>query len=63
MGTYLKHLVDEEAKFFQCIKVCFLATLNGYSPQIAVEFGRKTLFSTERMTFQELEDAVKGRKK
>jgi len=62
MGTYYKHMVDEEAKFFQCIKVCFLATLNGYSPQIAVEFGRKVLFSAERPGFLELEDHVKKRK-
>ncbi len=62
MGTYYKHMVDEEAKFFQCIKVCFLATLNGYSPQIAVEFGRKVLFSAERPGFLELEEHVKKRK-
>jgi len=40
-----------------------LASINGYAPQVAVEFGRKTLFSTERMTFKELEDEVKNRKK
>ncbi len=62
MGTSYKHMVDEEAKFFQCIKVCFLATLNGYSPQIAVEFGRKVLFSGERPGFIELEDHVKKKK-
>ena len=62
MGAYLGHLAQEESKFLECIKVCFLATLNGYSPQIAVEFGRKTLYSSDRPTFQELEDHVKGRK-
>ena len=61
LGTALGHIAKEEAKFFECIKVCFLATLNGYSPQIAVEFGRKTLFSTERPSFIELEDHVKKR--
>ncbi len=62
MGVYLKHLADAESKFFQCIKVTFLATLNGYSPQVAVEFGRKTLFSSDRPGFLELEDHVKKRK-
>jgi len=62
MGSYYKAMVDEEAKFYQCIKVCFLATLNGYSPQIAVEFGRKVLFSAERPGFLELEDHVKKKK-
>lgn len=62
MGTFLGHLAKEESKFLECIKICFLATLNGYSPQIAVEFGRKTLYSSDRPNFQELEDHVKGRK-
>lgn len=63
MGAYLKHLTDEESKFYQCIKVCFVATLNGYSPQLAVEFGRKALFSPERPGFMELEDHVKKKNK
>ena len=42
-ATAMEHLAREEAKFFECIKVCILASLNGYSPQISVEFGRKTL--------------------
>lgn len=62
MASALEHSAREEAKFLECIKVCFMATLNGYSPQITVEFGRKTLMSTERPTFLELEDHVKQRK-
>lgn len=46
----------------QCIKVTLLASLNGYSPQVAVEFGRKVLYSTERPSFSELEQEVKSRK-
>ena len=62
MGKFLEHIANEEAKFFECIKVCFLATLNGYSPQIAVEFGRKSLFSSDRPGFAELEQHVKQKK-
>lgn len=51
--------VDEEAKQYQCVKVTLLASLNGYAPQIAVEFGRKVLFAAERPTFSELEGHVK----
>jgi chemotaxis protein MotA len=29
--------------------------MQGYAPQVAIEFGRKVLFSTERPTFAELE--------
>jgi len=61
-ATALEHQVADEAKYLQCIKVCLLATLNGYSPQIAVEFGRKSLFSTERPGFSELETFLKDNK-
>jgi chemotaxis protein MotA len=36
-----------------------IASLNGYAPTIAVEFGRKVLYSTERPGFLELEDYIK----
>ncbi len=54
--------VDEGSKELQCIKVTLLASMQGYAPQVAVEFGRKVLYSTERPTFVELESHVKGRK-
>ena len=60
MATALEHRVAEEGKVYECIKVSLLATVNGYSPQIAVEFGRKVLFSTVRPGFQELEDHLRG---
>jgi chemotaxis protein MotA len=61
MAVMLEHLAHEESKFLECIKVCLMAMLNGYAPQIAVEFGRKTIFSSERPGFSELEDHIKGR--
>jgi chemotaxis protein MotA len=62
MAMALNHHAREEAKFLECIKVCILATLNGYTPQIAVEFGRKVLYSTERPGFIELEQHVKQKR-
>jgi len=59
MGIALEHKAREESKFLECVKVCILATLNGYTPQIAVEFGRKVIFSKERPGFAELEEQVK----
>ena len=41
-------------------ETCFhLASINGYAPSIAVEFGRKVLYSSERPGFAELEAHVK----
>ena len=39
--------------------LCF-PNLNGYAPPIAVEFGRKTLYSSERPSFIELEEHVRA---
>ena len=54
--------LHETTKMFECIKVTLLASLNGYSPAVAVEFGRKVLYTTERPTFFELEEHVKRSK-
>jgi chemotaxis protein MotA len=53
---------DEAGKELQCIKTTLLASMQGYAPQVAIEFGRKVLYSTERPTFTELEGHVKGKK-
>ena len=45
----------ESSKMLETIKVALLATMNAYPPQVAVEFGRKVLYSTERPSFQELD--------
>ena len=52
----------EQTKILECVKVTLLASLNGYSPALAVEFGRKVLYSKDRPTFSELEGHVKGKK-
>jgi chemotaxis protein MotA len=59
LATLIEHQVAESVKVYQCIKVTLLANLNGYAPQLAVEFGRKVLYSTERPSFTELDDHVR----
>lgn len=58
----LEQRSHESTKLLQCIKVTLLASLNGYAPALAVEFGRKVLYSTERPSFHELEEHVKQAK-
>jgi len=62
LAGLLEQKVDEGSKELQCIKTTLLASMQGYAPQVAVEFGRKVLYSTERPTFAELEGHVKGKK-
>nr|WP_275051489.1 flagellar motor stator protein MotA [Brenneria goodwinii] len=59
LSTLLRQKNAEKIKVLQCVKVTLLSSLNGYAPQIAVEFGRKTLYSTERPTFVELEEHIR----
>lgn len=59
LATLIEHQVAESVKVYQCVKVTLLANLNGYAPQLAVEFGRKVLYSTERPSFTELDDHVR----
>lgn len=59
LASVLEQKLAESSKMLECVKVTLLASLNGYSPALAVEFGRKVLFSTERPSFIELENHVK----
>ena len=62
LSGVLEQKVDESTKELQCVKVTLLASLNGYAPPLALEFGRKVLYSTDRPTFAELEQHVKKHK-
>ncbi len=62
IASLLEQKAHEGSKIYQVIKVVLLASMSGYAPQVAVEFGRKVLFSNDRPTFIELEDELKARK-
>lgn len=62
LAGLIEQKISESSKPFECVKTTLLASLNGYSPALAVEFGRKVLYSTERPSFVELEAHVKGAK-
>jgi len=59
LSSVLEQNQSESSKSLNCIKATLLASLNGYPPSVAVEFGRKVLFSTERPSCRELEEYVK----
>jgi chemotaxis protein MotA len=62
LGGLLEQKVEDAGKELQCIKTTLLASMQGYAPQVAIEFGRKVLYSGDRPTFTELEGHVKGKK-
>ncbi len=59
LGGLLEQKVEDAGKEYQCIKTTLLASMQGYAPQVAIEFGRKVLFSGDRPSFSELEQHVK----
>ena len=59
LGGLLEQKAEDGSKELQCIKTTLLASMQGYNPTTAIEFGRKVLFSTERPSFSELESHVK----
>ncbi len=62
VANNLEHKVNDSTKYYQSIKASMIAFMNGYPPQVAAEFGRKVLFSSERPGFQELEEFLKQKK-
>lgn len=62
LGGLLEQKADDAAKELLCIKSTLLASMQGYNPATAIEFGRKVLFSSERPSFTELEEYVRDKK-
>ncbi|AVO49737.1 flagellar motor stator protein MotA [Melaminivora suipulveris] len=62
LAGLLEQKAEDAAKEFACIKSTLLASMQGYNPATAIEFGRKVLFSGDRPGFAELEAHVKGKK-
>jgi len=58
MATRLKHIVDEDAHFYQVIRDILVAHLHGNSAQISVEIGRGSVPSAAQPSFAQLEEAI-----
>lgn len=57
----LQSVADEEIKLYEAVRSSVIAALNGLAPQVAVEFGRKSLYPEHRPSFTEVESKVRGR--
>jgi chemotaxis protein MotA len=60
IGTSLNNTFTEESHYLTAIKSGIIAHMQGYAPQISIEFARKTLNSNVRPTFAETEEMVQG---
>jgi len=62
MAQKIELMLIEDAKYLECLKTGILAYLHGAAPIIAVEYARRVVFSTERPSALELENACRGKK-
>ncbi|WP_017736835.1 flagellar motor stator protein MotA [Pseudomonas sp. CBZ-4] len=60
LACRIERQAAESVKMLQCIRVTLLASVQGMPPQLAVEFGRKGLHSSERPGALELETYVRS---
>lgn len=59
LASLVESRQQDGTKEYECIKCTLIASMQGYNPPTAIEFGRKVLYSTERPGFLELEEHVK----
>jgi chemotaxis protein MotA len=59
IANLLDRKLQESTKVYQCVKVAIIASMNGYAPSLAVEFGRKLVSASRRPKFRELEEHLR----
>ena len=57
----MKKIAEDEIKLYDAAKASIVASMNGLAPQLAIEFGRKSLFTHGRPTFEEVDSKVRNR--
>jgi chemotaxis protein MotA len=60
LATAMEQRANQTQLMLQSIKSTILASLHNNPPLIAVEFGRKVLFSAQRPSFSQLNDEIKN---
>ncbi len=59
-SAIIKKTLDQDAKLYSCMKAALIGHMQGYAPQVSVEFARKTLPHDIRPSFKELDDALQN---
>lgn len=60
MAKALENTFAADSAYLMCIKAGLMGHMQGYAPQISVEFARKTLASNVRPTFAEVEEMIQN---
>jgi chemotaxis protein MotA len=59
LGNAVRARREQELTYYIAIKTALIAHLNGYKPEIAVEYGRKTINSLDRPVFEDVEQSMR----
>ncbi|AEO48360.1 motA, chemotaxis (motility protein A) [Rhodospirillum rubrum F11] len=57
-GRAIEAVFNNQTQYLHCMKSGILAHMQGYAPQVSIEFARKTLPPSVRPSFAEVEDTV-----
>ncbi|MEZ5307037.1 MAG: flagellar motor stator protein MotA [Pyrinomonadaceae bacterium] len=60
IAANIENLAADEAQYFLCMKAGLVAYANDAAPATAVEFARKTIFSFDRPTSTEIDEALRN---
>jgi chemotaxis protein MotA len=60
IASSLNHIYGADGHYMQCIKVALMGHMQGYAPQVSVEFARKSLSGDMRPTFAEVEEGIQN---
>lgn len=60
IGATLGGTVESDSHYLKAIKAGIIAHMQGYAPQVSIEFARKTLAPSLRPTFMEVEEMIQN---
>ena len=60
VASSVEQSFNADSSYLTCIKAGIIAHMQGYAPQVSIEFARKTLNSHVRPTFAEVEEMVQN---
>lgn len=60
MASAMGSAFSADSAYMTCIKAAIIGHMQGYAPQVSVEFARKCLSSTNRPTFAEVEEMIQN---
>lgn len=60
LGAQLTSVFNADSRYMECIRTGLIAHMQGYAPQVSIEFARKVLSHSMRPTFAELEEVVQN---